>query len=296
VRANARRNAMGQKGLGMHVSRAIVCALISMAVGTVPSQQWPLLVPEPPAAASLVTRHVRFATTDGTHLLMDVYRPAQATAALPAVIFYTLYWPAEGPSARASSDWYRAWARLAAANGLVAIVPDLRAEPGTGNAEKPARPLGDDFRRLLAHLTTRGATYGVDPDRLAVFAESGATWAALPAVQDPAQTAIKAAVMYYGSANVETFRRDVPVLWVRAGLDSARTNADIARLAAIALSQNAPVTLIDHPNGRHGFEGRDDSPLTREIVEQTLAFLKRATAPDNQASPRKAPAELATDR
>jgi len=272
----------------MRFSNSLVCALITVLSGAASAQQWPLHAPEPPAAAFRVTRHVRFATTDGTPLLMDVYRPAQGSGPLPAVIFYTLYWPAEGASARVSSDWFKAWARLAAANGLVAIVPDLRAEPGTGNAERPVRPLGDDFRRLIAHLTMRAAEYGIDGDRLAVFAESGATWAALPAVQDPSQTAIKAAVMYYGGGNVDTFRRDLPLLWVRAGLDSARTNADIARNAALALSQNAPLTLINHPGGHHGFEGRDDSPATRDVIDQTLAFLKRATAPEVAPVRRKA--------
>ena len=117
-----------------------------------------------------------------------------------------------------------------------------------------------------------------------MFAESGATWAALPAVEDPGQTAIKAAVLYYGSANVDTFRRDIPLLWVRAGLDSQQTNGNIARVSALAVAQNAPVTTLNHPTGRHGFEGRDDNAITRDIMEQTLAFIKRATTPEFQAA------------
>lgn len=58
--------------------------------------------------------------------------------------------------------------------------------------------------------------------------------------------------------------RDLPLLWVRAGLDSERTNATITRLASLALSQNAPLTLVNHPTGQHGFEGRDDNAVTRE--------------------------------
>jgi dienelactone hydrolase len=267
----------------------MICALaVSVAAGVGASaQQWPLHVPEPPLEASRVSKDVRFASVDSSNLLMDVYRPSGGTGTFPAVIFYTLYWPAEGGSGRASNDWYKSWGRLAAANGIVAIVPDLRAEPGTGNAEKPARAAGDDFPRLVRHLVEHASEYGIDADRIGVFAESGATWAALPAVQDPNQTAIKAAVMYYGSASIETFRRDLPLLWVRAGLDSARTNAEIARLSALALSQNAPVTILNHPTGHHGFEGRDDNAITREVIEQTLSFLKRATMPLFQAEIRK---------
>lgn len=202
-------------------------------------------------------------------------------------IFYTLYWPAEGASAR-ESDWYQSWARIAAANGIVAIVPDLRAEPGTGNATTPVRALGDDFQRLVTHLTEHASEYGVDPSRIAVYAASGATWAALPAVEDTRQSAIKAAVIYYGSANIQNFRRNLPLLWVRAGLDSERTNAAIASASSLALSQNAPVTLLNHPTGRHAFEGRDNNAATRAIIEQTIAFVKYATMPDFQAAIRQA--------
>ena len=270
----------------MHtVSASAACALmVALAAGTASAQQWTLKVPEPPPDAARVTKDIGYATVDGASLLMDVYRPAAGQAPLPAVIFYTMYWPGEGPSARVSADWFKHWARLAAANGLVAILPDLRAEPGTGNAERPVRPAGDDFQRLMAHLAGHAGEYGVDAGRIALFAESGATWAALPVVQDPAQTAIKAAVMYYGSANLERFRSDLPLLWVRAGRDSQRTNADIARLSALALGQNAPLTVINHPTGRHGFEGRDDDAVTRDVVEQTLSFMKRATSPGFQSA------------
>jgi dienelactone hydrolase len=274
----------------MAIARALGCMVILLlAASKVSAQQWVLKVLEPPLDSCRVTKDVSFATSDGAPLRMDVYRPSQSEGALPAVIFYTLYWPAEGPSARTSGDWFKSWARLAAANGLVAIIPDLRAEPGTGTAERPARAWGDDFQRLVAHVTGHAGEYGVDAERIGVFAESGSTWPALAAVEDPAQTAIKAAVVYYGSANIETFRRDLPLLWVRAGLDSQRTNADIARLSALALSQNAPVTILNHPAGRHGFEGRDESAVTRDVIEQTLAFFKRATTADFQAAIRRGP-------
>jgi dienelactone hydrolase len=141
----------------------------------------------------------------------------------------------------------------------------------------------------VEYLVAHAPEYGIDAGRIAVFAESGATWAALPAVEDPRQTSIKAAVVYYGAGNVGTFRPDLPIFWVRAGLDSPRTNADIARLSALALSQNAPVTLVNHPTGHHGFEGRDANAATRQIIEQTLDFVRRATMPDAQAALRSTP-------
>lgn len=263
---------------------SLVLALL--LAGQTLAQQWPLHFPEPPHDAVRVTTDLRFATADTASLMMDVYRPSEASTSSPALIFYTLYWPGEGASLR-QSDWYKSWARIAAANGIVAIVPDLRAEPGTGNATTPVRAWGDDFQRLVAHLSEHAVAYGVDPARIAVYAASGAAWAALPAVEDSLQTTIRAAIVYYGSANIQNFRRDLPLLWIRAGLDSERTNSAIARASSLALSQNAPVTLLNHPTGRHAFEGRDNNAATRAIIEQTLAFVKYATMPDFQAAIRQ---------
>jgi dienelactone hydrolase len=82
---------------------------------------------------------------------------------------------------------------------------------------------------------------------------------------------------------VTTFPRDLPVLWVRAGLDSPRMNSAIDRLAALALSQNAPITVINHRTGHHAFEARDDDVATPQVIDQSLEFVKRATAPEYQA-------------
>lgn len=264
----------------------LALALLLLLVRQTSAQQWPLHFPEPSADAVRVSKDIRFAATDTTSLLMDVYRPNDASTSSPALIFYTLYWPGEGASLR-QSDWYKSWARVAAAHGIVAVVPDLRAEPGTGNATTPVRAWGDDFQRLVAHLSEHAEAYGVDPARIALYAASGAAWAALPAVEDTMQSAIKAAVIYYGSANIQSFRRDLPLLWIRAGRDSERTNSAIASASSLALSQNAPVTLLNHPTGRHAFEGRDNNAATRAIIEQTLAFVKYATMPDFQAAIRQ---------
>jgi dienelactone hydrolase len=98
-------------------------------------------------------------------------------------------------------------------------------------------------------------------------------------VEDPEQTAVKAAVMYYGSANVGRFRLDLPVLFVRAGLDRPDVNATITTLASLAISQNAPLTLLNHPIGHHAFEIADDDDAgIREVIDQTIDFVKQATS------------------
>jgi hypothetical protein len=90
--------------------------------------------------------------------------------------------------------------------------------------------------------------------------------------------AVKAAVIYYGTGPVTEFRRDLPLLWVRAGLDRPAVNDDISRLASLAVAQNAPVTLLNHSTGYHGFELFNDDDATREVIDRTLQFVRRATA------------------
>jgi len=247
-------------------------AILSMAT-TASAQGWPFHYPEPSSASVSVVRNVGIAAADNLNLAMDVYRPANGAGSAPALIMYSLFWPPDRPG-RESNTWLQSWARIAAANGIVAVIPDLRAEPGTGNATTPSRALGDDFERFVLYIAEHAAEFGIDRNRLTVFASSGAVWPGFAAAEDPQRTQIKAAVMYYGASTFTTFRSDLPVLYVRAGLDSRGTNEAFDRLAALGLGQNAPITVINHPTGRHGFEGRTDDATTRRIIDQTIEFIK----------------------
>jgi hypothetical protein len=92
--------------------------------------------------------------------------------------------------------------------------------------------------------------------------------------------------MYYGAAPIREFRRDLPVLMVRAGLDRPELNASMTNLSSLAVSQNAPVTLLNYPGGHHAFEGVDDNAATRDVIDRTFEFVKRATAPAYQTATR----------
>ena len=223
--------------------------------------------------AVTVSRDVRYGTAGDTPLMMDVYRAAGAVdARQPAIILFNT---ASGP--QRNNAFYAGWAQIAAAKGLVAVVPDLRS--GTQ---------AQDYQSLVTHLTDRAADYGIDRDAISVYAGSGNVSTAFPIVEDPKQTAIKAAVMYYGTAAIKQFRLDLPVLYVRAGLDRPPVNRAITELASLAVSQNAPFTLFNHPTGHHAFEMVDDDDATRKIIDDTIEWVKRATAAPYQAALKKA--------
>ena len=221
----------------------------------------------PPSPAVTVASDVEYGMSDSTRLAMDVFKPSGASATrAPALVFFN-----RAVGAERSQGFYGAWARAAASKGLIAVLPDIRA--GSEAA---------DFRVLIAYLEAHGREHGIDG--IAVYAGSGNVSSAFPLVEDPALTSITAAVMYYGSAAITQFRLDLPVLYVRAGLDRPGVNESMASLAALAIAQNAPLTLVNYAGGHHGFEQADDTEATRQVIDDTLAFVTRAVSPPYQAA------------
>lgn len=261
---------------GLAVRRGRCILVLQVALLAMPSQamgqgmRFRYLMPD--TALVSISRDVRYGVADTLTLRMDVYRGTGAAARAPALIFFN--WAV---GAQRENVFYTSWARVAASKGLVAILPDIRFETAR-----------EDFQRLLAHLVEQGDRYGIDREAIAVYAGSGNVSLALPIVQDPALTTVKAAVMFYGLANVSEFRRDLPMLIVRAGLDRPGLNGNqssgMTGLAARAVAQNAPVTVVNHSFGYHAFEIANDDAGTRDLVDQTLDFVKRATSSDYQAA------------
>ena len=79
-------------------------------------------------------------------------------------------------------------------------------------------------------------------------------------------------------------RLDLPVLFVRAGLDQPLTNQSLDRRIAAGLAANAPWTVLNYPGGHHGFDVSDDNDLSREIIEETFHFAQLAIAGSHRPS------------
>ncbi len=257
--------------------RAGIALVMSIAAGAslANAQEPPFYYPPPAAGSVTVTKDVQYGRSDTLALRMDVFRPKNGAERAPVlIIFYG------GVGADRSNGFSEGWAKAAASRGLVAVLPDIRQERAA-----------DDFRQLIAHLYDNVSTYHGDRDAIAVYAGSGNVYSALPIVEDPNQTKVKAAVMYYGTGPVTTFRRDLPIMFVRAGLDRPGVNGDarsgIVAMVANAIAQNAPVSVINNPVGHHAFEMFDEGDVTRDVIDQTIDFVKRSTAAGYQASLRK---------
>ena len=249
------------------IRRALLLIVVSTCSASAqsPHLAFPEIAPD-----VAVARDVQFGSDAGVPLQMDVYqRPRVAGKQRPAFVFFNR---ASGAAER-QSPLYVGWARTSASRDLVGIVPDLRSGSEA-----------HDFQTLLEYLTRHGTEIGVDTAAIAVYAASGNVSTAFPLLEDPGQTAVKAAVIYYGTAPITTFRRDLPVLYVRAGLDRPNVNEEIVSLASRAISQNAPVTLLNHPTGYHGFEIFNDDDATHDVIARTLMFVIHATWPGYRAA------------
>jgi tetratricopeptide (TPR) repeat protein len=175
----------------------------------------------------------------------------------------------------AMRNWpiYTGWATAATAHGFAAI-----------NVETRAGSVDADLDALAAYLRGHAADLNVDPDRIAVYAASANASAGLPIIQDPNRAWIKAAAIYYGAGSVENYRSDIPLLWVRAGLDNALLNRMIDEAAARSVRQNVTASVINYPGGRHGFESLDDTETTRDVIGQTFQFFRKSLDPSWRAA------------
>jgi len=247
-----------------------LCCLAAFAVAAPVGGQTAIFYPDPPASSFSVTRDVRYGSADTTTLRMDIYRPAGRSSLRPVLILNAVALP-RTYAVNANL------ARIAASKGLVAIIPDLRLASGP-----------EDLRLLLTHLAERGREYGLDTAAITIFGASSNASRALVVAQDPNEKRIKAAVLFYGGpdagVNITQIRRDLPMLYVRAGLDRPFVNASIDTMIVRALAQNAPITVINHAGGHHGFESTDDDVITRELIDQTVDFVKRVTSPAYRAA------------
>jgi hypothetical protein len=250
----------------------------------------PLVYPVPPPAAIVERRDLVF-PTDAGPLTLDVYSPANAAAATPAVIFVVGFSDVGARSvlgcAAKDMESFIGWARLTAAAGMTAIT--------YANAGRPV----DDLRTVLRYVTDNAAALNVDATRLALWACSGHGPTALAMLTRPPGVVLTCAALLYpytmdldGATDVAgasaTFRfvnacagqsvddlsAQVPLFIARAGGDEMPgLNTALDRFTAAALVRNLPVAIANHPAGPHAFDLSDDSAMTRAIVRQTLGFL-----------------------
>jgi acetyl esterase/lipase len=170
-----------------------------------------------PASTDFTERsNLVYKQTGQTGLSLDLFLPIRTAPSKPLPVF--VIFNGFGGSFMRTSPQSQGWAKAATAHGFAAIT-----------AETTPEHVAEDFDSLALYLGQHAEDLGIDPERLVVMAWSGNVSAGLPAVEDPQRKAIKAAVIYYGWADVPQLRLDLPVLFVRAGLDQPLANQSVDR-------------------------------------------------------------------
>ena len=203
----------------------------------------------------------------------DLYLAPNGKSDLPVVVFLN------GVGRPDLKDWgqYTSWPRLVAARGMAAI-----------SYQTSGNDIATQTAALMKYVREHAKELRIDPKRIAIWACSANVRLATAMLAE--QHDFRAAALYYGIMATPPKTSAMPVLITRAGLDVASINESIDRWVVNALAVEVPVTLINYPQGVHGFDLRNDTPESREIIRQTLDFLAfhlttARTAPSEPISP-----------
>jgi acetyl esterase/lipase len=255
----------------------------------------PVVYRVPGMDKAVVRRNLVYKTAGKSPLELDAYLPAGLDSGeRRAAVVFVHGGPA--PPDMRPKDWsaYVSYGKLATASGLVGITFNHRFH-------SPAQFLdaAGDVADLIEHVRKNAEVLHVDPERIAVWVFSGggpflsATLAERPGF-------VHAVVAYYAVLDLQvpppgqpdTLGPEVrkrfspvaqlapgprplpPMLVARAGQDHPFLNEGLDRFVREALAQNAPLDLLNHPKGRHGFDILDDDARSREIISRTFEFLR----------------------
>ena len=247
--------------------------IILALLATIPchAQEMQFVYPVPAPTGFTQRSNILYKKVGQTALSMELFLPTGPALAkvLPVFVIFNGF----GSSFMRTSPQSQGWAKAATAHGFAGVTLDTTQGHDA-----------EDFDSLVEFLRQHAEDLHVDPERLVVIAWSGNVSAGLPAVEDPCRKAVKAAVMYYGSEDIPQVRLDLPVLFVRAGLDQPISNQELDRDVAAGIAANAPWTLLNYPAGRHGFDVFDDNDLSREIIEETFRFAQNSISDSYQSA------------
>jgi acetyl esterase/lipase len=257
----------------------------------------PVVLRVPGMDAVTTRRNVVYKTAGDQPLHMDVYSPVGPTRPRPAVLLVH-----GGPLPKLGAKdmgVYHSYGAILAASGFVAVAFDHRFLGPDRLVDA-----GQDVADLVAHVRANAAALGIDADRIAIWAFSGGgPFLAAPLRERPPW--LRALVAYYAVLDLRQpplgvdsglspelrercspvaalgdARSAPPLLVARAGLDHPWLNGGTDRFVQEALAKGATLDLLNHPDGRHGFDILDDDARTREILRRTLDFLRDRLSPE----------------
>ena len=252
---------------------------------------------DPRMTKAVVRAGIVFDASTPTPLALDAYLPRglRRGERRPAIVFVS------GAERVRHWRWFVTYGQLAAAHGMVGIIPDKRYTRGFDGT----RAGFEDTEKLLSFLRSQ-ADLGVDPERMCLWTFSAGGRLTAVGLQ-PNGPAIRCIVSFYGMLDmsgevpretgeadrdtlmkryspvqaleslIASGRKSPPIFVARAGKDSAVLNNGIDRFASAALRLNVSLTLVNYDEGDHGFDGLNDTAQARAIIKAAMQFVLEQT-------------------
>ncbi|HSE36870.1 MAG TPA: alpha/beta hydrolase [Blastocatellia bacterium] len=267
----------------------------------------PVVYSVPGMSRAVVRSGVVFDDSPALPLAFDAYVPRglRKGERRPAIVFIS------GGERVRHWRWFITLGQLAAAHGMIGIVPDKRYPRGF----EGTRAGFEDTHKLLAFLKTQGEKVGVDRQRICLWTFSAGgrlTSVGLQADKSDGSKVlpgtVRCLVSFYGvldmSGELSSVSNDAdrekllkhyspvqaleslvasggnspPMFIARAGKDSAFINNGIDRFTSTALRLNAPITVVNYADGDHGFDGINDTSQSRAIIKAAFRFVQEQSA------------------
>jgi acetyl esterase/lipase len=215
-----------------------------------------------------VISNLKYSDVDNPNLLMDVYLPGDIAEGerRPGLLPVMLFIHGGGKPEYRAKDWgvFRSWGRLIAASGMVGVTFTHRMGYPVPLLEEAMA----DLASALAYVRSNAESWNADVERIGLVAFSAG--GPLLAAPDPA---VRCMVALYALLDMEP--PAVPMFIARAGQDAVPgLNEKMGGFIAAALAANAPLTVVNHPAGEHGFDMLNDDDRSREIIRGAIEFMK----------------------
>jgi len=270
-----------------HRAAALIVATLALA-GPARAADAPVLPPgEAGAKAALEasSRHhewIDVAIPDGGKVAAFVAYPERADRAPAVVVIHEIY---------GLTDWIRAVADRLAAEGFIAVAPDLLTGRGPGGGDSASFSSRDDVVKAVRGLEPAGVAAALDatarkaaalPAASGRYGAVGFCWGGGRSFAwATTQPGLGAAVVYYGTSPEAGALAAVraPVLGLYGG-DDARVNATVPGAEAGMRELGKRYETRTYPGAGHGFlrqqDGRDGANLAaaREAWPETIRFLR----------------------
>jgi acetyl esterase/lipase len=243
-----------------------------------------------------VISNLQYSEVDNPHLRMDVYIPPELKPQERRPVVVLVHGGA-GPENK-PKDWgiFQSWGRLLAAAGMVAAAFTHRFSPPPQSLLAEA---ASDVDSAINYLRSNAESIHANADHIGVCA-----WSSGGALLRPLLTKkpplVRCVLAFYAMLDLQQYAPAgdaarlqllgeysaiaalaedstmMTPMWIaRAGRDEVpMLNEALDRFTARALAVNAPITVINHPSGAHGFDNQNDDERSREIIRSAIEFMR----------------------